>query len=93
MSGGTHVFDMIIRLRNNENLRKMNYFKTKKTYTRHSKLINVDFRTATQEQRDEIRRRVIDERTLEKRKSMVAFLLSLFVTATIVLLLIRFINF
>jgi hypothetical protein len=92
MSGGGHVFDMIIRLRNNKNLRKISYFKTKDTYSRHSKSINVDFRTATKAERDEIRKRVKDERIMEKWKSMLAFILSLLLTATIIFLLVRFLK-
>jgi hypothetical protein len=30
MAGGTHVFDMIKRLKENDNLRKLKYFKRKK---------------------------------------------------------------
>jgi len=92
MSGGMHVFDMIIRLRNNENLRRMNYFKTKGSFARHSNSINVDFRTATKAEREEIRKRVKDERIMEKWKSMLAFILSLLLTATIVFLLVRFLK-
>jgi len=63
MSGGLQVFDMIKRHKENENLRKnIIYFKIKGTYTRTAKSINVDYRTATNEEREQIRNRVIDER-------------------------------
>ena len=83
---------MIKRLRDNESLRKMNYFKSKDTYTRHAKSINVDFRTATKAERDDIRKRAKDERIMEKWKSVFAFILSLLMTATLVLLLIKFVK-
>ena len=41
MAGGTHVFDMIKRLKQNEDLKKNNYFKAKSAYTRISKTVNV----------------------------------------------------
>ena len=58
MSGGIQVFDMIKRHKENENLRKnINYFKTKGTYTRTSKSLNIDYKTATKQELEQIRKK------------------------------------
>ncbi len=51
MAGGTHVFDMIKRLRENENLRKLNYFKkTGKRYPASGGTTSADERVLTNEE-------------------------------------------
>jgi hypothetical protein len=92
MAGGTHVFDMIKRLKENENLRKNNYFKTKGAYTRTSKSINVDYRQATDSQKEEIRRRVIEERRNETQKFIMTLTLSTFFTGVLIILLLKYVR-
>ena len=93
MSGGIQVFDMIKRHKENENLRKnINYFKTKGTYTRTSKSLNIDYKTATKEELEQIRKKVIDERKKDIIKSTMILIFSILVTGTLVLLLIKFVQ-
>jgi hypothetical protein len=92
MSGGIQAFDMIKRHKDNESLRKnINYFKTKGTYTRTAKSINIDYRTATKEQRAEIRKRIIEERKTERRKSTLTLILSLLATGILIFLMLKFV--
>ena len=91
MAGGTHVFDMIKRLKENENLKKKNYFKkTKELYKRTSRSINVDYRTATIEELHEIRSKILAERKHEIRKSLMVLIFSILVTVTLILLLLKY---
>jgi hypothetical protein len=93
MAGGTHVFDMIQRLKDNENLRKQNHFKkSKNIYTRTSKSMDLDYKTATKEERQEIKNKVIQEQTRETRKRILILILSIIVTGTMVMLLLKFLK-
>jgi len=93
MAGGTHVFDMIQRLKDNENLRKKNHFKkTKNTYTRTSKSMDLDYKTATKEERKEIKDKIIQEQTRETRRRILILLLSILVTVVMVILILRFVK-
>jgi predicted RNA polymerase sigma factor len=92
MAGGTHVFDMIKRLKENENLKKNNYFKTRGAYTRISKSINVDYRQATDLERDEIRRRLIEERRNETRKFILTLALSTVFTGILIILFLKYVR-
>jgi hypothetical protein len=91
MAGGTHAFDMIKRLRDNENLRKKNYFKTKDTYHRTSNSVNIDYKTATQEERKILRTKIIEEQTRETRNKIIVLIISTIVTVTLVILIIKFV--
>ena len=92
-AGGTHVFDMIKRLRENENLKKKNYFKkTKDTYKRTSKSINVDYKTATKEEREEIRAKISAARKWEIKKSLMILIFSVVVIVTLILLLLKYVG-
>ena len=90
MAGGTHVFDMIKRLKENENLKKNNYFKTKRTYKKIAKTINVDFRQASNSEREEIRRVMVKERRGETRRFIITLVLSTALTALILFLFSKF---
>lgn len=92
MAGGTHAFDMIKRLKENENLRKNNYFKAKSAYAKISKAINVEFRSATYSERQEIRRRIIKERRTKKIKAVVALVLSTILTGILLFLFLKFVK-
>lgn len=86
MAGGTHVFDMIKRLRDNDNLRKNDYFKkTRELYRKTSTSINLDYRKATDIERQEIRRKVIESRKRETVKASMVLALSLIVTLLLIL--------
>jgi hypothetical protein len=92
MAGGTHVFDMIKRLKENENLKKNNYFKTKGTYEKIDKTINVDFRQASTSEREEIRRLMAKERRHETRRFIITLVLSTGLTALILFLFSKFVR-
>lgn len=70
MAGGTSVFDMIKRQRENENLRKKKYFKNKNSYALKLDSINLDYKTASKEQLAEIRKRVLEEEKAERKESI-----------------------
>lgn len=91
MAGGTHVFDMIKRLRDNENLRKKSYFKVKDTYHRTAISNNIEFRTATKEERESIRAKVIEEQKADARRAIQLLMISILLTAILVVVLIRFV--
>ena len=91
MAGGTHVFDMIKRLRDNDNLRKKDYFKkSRESYRRTSKAINIDYRTATEDERQLIRSEVIKDRKRDSRKSILILVASVLVTGLLILLILSF---
>ncbi|WP_276371474.1 hypothetical protein [Chryseolinea sp. H1M3-3] len=89
MAGGTHVFDMIKRLKENGNLKKKNYFEIKETYTKASQSINVDYKNATQAEREEIRKKVISEGRAEAKKSLMILMFSVLVTAVLIFLVLK----
>jgi hypothetical protein len=67
MAGGTHAFDMIKTLKNNENLKRLSYFKAKQAVVRKLKEKRVDLQTATKEDMMLIRNQIIEERRKEIR--------------------------
>lgn len=85
MAGGTHVFDMIKRLKENENLKNKNYFKIRNTYKRVTALHLTDYKTASKEQRASIRKAIIAERKKENTKSILALTLSVIITAVLII--------
>jgi hypothetical protein len=91
MAGGTHVFDMIKRLRNNENLRKKNYFKTKDTYRRTAESLSIDVKTASYEEREKLRNKIIQSQAREKRTKIKALLISILLTAILVIVILKFV--
>lgn len=58
MAGGTHGFDMIKRLKENENLRKLGYFKSGKRYLASGGTTSADVRTLTKEERKRLIRSI-----------------------------------
>jgi len=93
MAGGTHVFDMIKRLKENANLRnKRNYFKKQHTYTGTSKSILADNIAESKEQQEEIRKVTKDERIKDMRRSIIGLVLSILAVGTLVLLLLKFVR-
>jgi hypothetical protein len=92
MAGGTHAFDMIKTLRNNENLRRLNYFKTKQTIIKTLKEKSIDIRKATKEDMMQIRNQVIKERRNEIKKSIITLTISLLIVATLLTLIIKYLR-
>ena len=76
MAGGTHVFDMIKRLRNNEDLRRNNYFKVKRLYRRTLEENAIDYRSASAEELAKLRRDVREARIREGRNQAIALAFS-----------------
>jgi hypothetical protein len=93
MAGGTHAFDMIKTLKNNENLKRLNYFKAKQTYTKTLKENNIDIKTASKENMLIIRNQIIEERRKEIKKSIIALTISLLIVLTILTLLLKYLKF
>ena len=85
------MFDMIKRLRENDNLRKKDYFKkSRESYRRTSKAINIDYRTATEHERQQIRNAVIKDRNRDAHKSILILVASVIVTGLLILLILSF---
>ena len=73
--GGTHALDMIKRLKENENLRKRrNYFKAKERYQIIEKHLQIEYKTANQEQRTLLRRELVRRRRQEGTSAIITFL-------------------
>lgn len=89
---GTHAFDMIKRLKENENLRKKKYFKNKNAYTLKLDSINLDYKTASKEQLAEIKKRILKENLAERRKSIRLMIVSVLITLLLLLLFIFLLN-
>jgi hypothetical protein len=93
MAGGTHAFDMIKTLKNNENLKRLNYFKAKQTYTKTLKEKNIDIKTASKEDMLIIRNQIIEERRKEIKKSLIALTISILIVLTILTLILKYLKF
>ena len=76
---------MIKRLKENENLRKMNYFKAKDNYTKSAGSFNVDHKVATEKVREEIRDRVKADGVRDRKRLVLVLILSVFATFTLIL--------
>jgi hypothetical protein len=95
MSGGIQIFDMIKRHKENESLRKnikYKYFKAKGTYIRAAGSLNIDYRTATKEELQEIRTKIAEYRRMDRIKSVLAIAMSFLVTGTLIFLLLEFVR-
>jgi len=90
MAGGTHAFDMIKLIRENENLRKNNYFKTKNTYHRTATSINIDYKTATREEKEILRNKIVEEQAKETQKQIILLMISIVLTGGLILLAVKF---
>ena len=93
MAGGTHVFDMIKRLKENANLRnKRNFFKKKPNYPVASKSILADNKIETQEQHDQILKMAEGERKEERRRLILVLIISVLTVATLILLFLKLVK-
>lgn len=93
MAGGTHIFDMIKRLKENENLRKKSYFKNKGGIAQGTKSNTFTDNTATEEEREVIRSQTRAEEIRERKKSLITLLLSVFITIGLIVLLLVFLKY
>jgi hypothetical protein len=93
MAGGTHAFDMIKRLKENENLRKRrNYFKAKERYQIIEKHLLIDYKTASHEQRQLLRREVIRRQRQERTSVIITFLTLATVALAITVAVLKFLQ-
>ncbi len=92
MAGGTSIFDMIKRHKENENLRKKKYFKNKNSYTLKLNSVNLDYKTASKEQLAEIRKRVLEEGKAERQKSIRILILSILIVIILIPIFLYFVN-
>lgn len=76
MAGRLHGVDMIKQLKNNENLKRMNYFKTRKMYDKAFNGKHIDLKRATPEEIAEIRMRIKSEKRKENLKAIIALSIS-----------------
>jgi len=90
---GTHAFDMIKTLKNNSNLKRLNYFKAKHLYTKILKEKSIDIKTAPKEEILKIRNEVINEQRNEFKKSLFILIISIVITITIATMAIKFLRF
>lgn len=85
MAGGTHGFDMIKKLRENENLRKRrNYFKAKERYQLIERDLKIDYKTANSDQRQLLRRELVKRQQHER----IAAIITLFVLGVVAIMII-----
>ena len=85
MSGGLHTLGMINSLKNNETIRRRNFKKTKKDLVKIYQKQNLNYKTSTKQDLDEIRKILIAERKRENIKWIFAILISLFIILMIFL--------
>lgn len=93
MAGGTHALDMIKTLKNNQNLKRLNYFKAKKTFTKALKEKNIDFQTASKEDLLLIRNQIIEGQKKAIRKSVIELTISLLIALTALTLIFKYLRF
>jgi hypothetical protein len=93
MAGGTHVFDMIKRLKENENLKKNSYFKTRHIYTQSSGSPNLVDRSGTKEERQKIRNRIIQQERHAAKSQLLILLFSVIVVFALAFIFFNFVEF
>ncbi len=86
MAGGTHVFDMIKRLKENSNLRnKKSFFKNKQVHIGSTKSSFIDTKHETEEQRKEIETTSKKERNKERRRLLMIMTISILLTTILLI--------
>ncbi|MBL6447010.1 hypothetical protein JMN32_11865 [Fulvivirga sp. 29W222] len=85
MAGGAgHIYDMISRMRNNNNLlNKSGYFKMKEAYRKISKKENLVYRKASTKELLKIRGKVIEQRRNDTIKMILVACISVIVSAAL----------
>lgn len=93
MAGGTHAFDMIKRLRENENLRKLNYFKTGKRYSASGRGTTLpDEHALTTGEADALRRSIRRDQRTQTRRQLFVLLLSVVLLGALILITLQLIR-
>ena len=93
MAGGTHALDMIKRLKENENLRKRrSYFKAKERYKITEKHLQIDYKTASHEERQLLRREVVRRQRQERTSAIITFLILTIIALVITALALKFLR-
>ena len=88
MSSAGHIFDMIARMKANEALRKKkSYFKTIQDYLHVTGGKRISFRHTPKEELENIRNKIIHQRKKEFRRLILAFFISILITAVVIWLL------
>lgn len=73
MAGGTHAFDMIKRMKQNESLRKFRYFDQKQKYQSVENAIGIHYKEASALERECLRIEIRRRRSQEVRSVVVRF--------------------
>jgi hypothetical protein len=90
MSGGTHVFDMIKRLKENDNLRKLKYFKRKKEiYHAVEKNLGITYKSANPAEKELLRTELIKRRSREYKSAIRIFLIIAAIAIMIVIAVLK----
>lgn len=92
MAGGTHVFDMIKKLRENRALKEKGYFKTKNASVKKSDSLDIHYNSASPEDRAKIKAEVLRENETARKRAIKVFLLSFIVTVILVLIIVFLVN-
>ena len=87
MAGGTHGFDMIKRLKENENLRKLNYFKAGKRYPASGGTTSADKRTLTKEDTERLIHSIKHDQKAEKLRRILILGVSILLCGALILFL------
>lgn len=92
MAGGTHVFDMIKRLRENENLRRLSYFKTRKSYNPTTGGMATDNRTFTTGEWHSGKYSIKKDQRTEMLRVILALGIAILLCGALILFLLKFIR-
>jgi hypothetical protein len=88
MAGGLHGLDMIKQLRNNENLRKKDYFKKSATSTQAGTPTSDATEPAlTQVERNQLIEKIRDAGIQEKKRALTALLISTGIVVILIILI------
>ncbi len=91
MAGGLHGLDMIKQLRNNSNLRKLNYFK--KVGSKSSEGKHIEMEPVSEQVSKAILEGISSSNRGEKNRKIRIFILASFITVCLFLLLFYFLRF
>ena len=91
MAGGTHAFDMIKRLKQNEALRKLPYFKRKHEYHVAEKALGIEYKTASEEEKELLRKELLKRRSQVTKSVITSFLILAALALIIVVVVLKFV--
>lgn len=90
MAGGTHAFDMIKRMKQNEKLRKLPYFKRKQEYRAIEENLGIHYKTATPEEKELLRNELHKRYRQENKLAIITFLALFGFSIVVVVLILKF---